>query len=280
MPIQSIDNPLPAPGAGGEGKIGVLLIHGLTGTPTEMSPIERYLRKRGFKVEVPLLAGHAASNDELLATRWEDWAESARPALRSLASECDAIFVGGTCMGAMLSIVLANEEPKVKGVIAISMDAGYPAKGSNTFGFLLPLGFMLPLWMQKRIYWVERPPYGIKDPDLQAEITFAMEQSKARESKEHGTFRTYVASFKQLSRLRAHCLKLAPQVRCAALVLHSAEDTLMDPKNAKIIFDRLGSERKNLCYLSGCDHVMTVDLRRKDVAGLIYSFALGVAGRL
>ncbi len=258
-------------------KIGMLLIHGLTGTPTEMSPIERFLKKRGVQVEVPLLAGHAATNEELLATTWEDWAESARKSLKKLAAECDQVFISGMCMGAMLSMVLASEEEKVKGIIPISMDAGYPAKGSNTFGFLLPLAFSFPMSIQKKLYWVERPPYGIKDPKLQEEITFAMEQSKARESKEHGTFRTYVASFYQLAKLRKKAFQVAPNLKCAALVLHSAEDTLMDPKNAKIIFDAIGSERKNLCYLYGCDHVMTVDLRRKDVAAMIYGFVAMIA---
>src|SRR5215471_19930645 len=38
--------------------VGVLLIHGLTGMPSEMRPVEKYFVSRGFEVEVPLLAGH------------------------------------------------------------------------------------------------------------------------------------------------------------------------------------------------------------------------------
>src|SRR6516162_7964374 len=80
-------------------KMGALLVHGLTGMPNEMRPIERVLAELGCQVSVPMLAGHGAGQKELLATGWKDWLESCREALAELSRSCDAIVVGGLSMG-------------------------------------------------------------------------------------------------------------------------------------------------------------------------------------
>lgn len=252
--------------------VGVLLIHGLTGTPTEMSPVERRLKKAGMRVRVPMLAGHGLSNTELLATSWGDWLTSVRTELAALAAECDHIFIGGMCMGAMLSMVLSVEEPKVRGIILISVDAGVPAKNASKWAFMLPVAYRLPKALQKKFYWVEQAPYGLRDPVLQAEITYAMEKSKDRESKAFGTFRTYVRSFAESAQLRQEAYRVAPRIRCSVFILQSTEDTLMDPRNAKIVYDKLTCTDREISYIDGCDHVMTVDLKKHEVASRIEAF--------
>src|SRR5207244_1692173 len=63
---------------------GVLLLHGLTGMPSEMRPVARYLTSLGYAVETPLLPGHGGSQRELLRTTWREWLGGARDALRRL----------------------------------------------------------------------------------------------------------------------------------------------------------------------------------------------------
>lgn len=261
--------------------VGALLIHGLTGTPTEMSPVERRLKKAGIRVSTPMLAGHGLSNTELLETSWEQWLDSVRAALADLSAECDHIFVGGMCMGAMLSMLLAVEEPKIRGIILISVDGGIPAKSASKWAFMLPVGYLLPKSMQKKFYWVEQPPYGLRDPVLQEEITYAMNKSKDRESKEFGTFRTYVRSFAESAQLRKVAFRIAPRIHCASFILQSTEDTLMDPRNAKLVFDKLtGCADREISYIDGCDHVMTVDLKKHEVAARIENFIRRTVARM
>ena len=260
--------------------VGVLLLHGLTGTPTEMTPLARYLTKRGWKVEVPMLAGHGASQQELQATSCDDWLESARASLRKLAGQCDSIFVGGICMGAMLSLLLSVEEPKVKGTILISVDAGYPARhAASPFRHLMPLAYHFPFWLQKRFYWTERPPYGVRDQAIQDEITYALEQARSSDSQDFGNFRTYVPSFKQLARLRQRASQALSKATAATLVLHSREDSLMDVKNAEIVYAKLGCLQKELKLYEGCDHMLPIDLKRREVFRDIEMFISKVAGK-
>src|ERR1700686_647485 len=65
-------------------KMGVLLIHGLTGMPNEMRPIGRALERLGCQVSVPMLPGHGEGQKELLATGWKDWLQGTREALNEL----------------------------------------------------------------------------------------------------------------------------------------------------------------------------------------------------
>ena len=55
------------------GRAGVLLIHGLTGTPNEMRLLARGLHQAGFTVYGMQLAGHCGDENDLLQTRWQDW---------------------------------------------------------------------------------------------------------------------------------------------------------------------------------------------------------------
>src|SRR6185503_16150603 len=51
-------------GDGPDGRTGVLLVHGFTGTPMSMRPWGEHLAAEGFAVRCPLLPGHG--------TRWQD----------------------------------------------------------------------------------------------------------------------------------------------------------------------------------------------------------------
>ena len=99
------------------GKVGVLLLHGLCGTPAEMRFVAMGLARAGYTVHAPQLAGHGDDN----SGRWQDWYLSARAALTEIRKECDTVIVGGLCMGAILGLHLAARNPgKVQGVSLFS----------------------------------------------------------------------------------------------------------------------------------------------------------------
>ncbi|HEY4956214.1 MAG TPA: alpha/beta fold hydrolase, partial [Caldimonas sp.] len=93
------------------GRAGVLLVHGLTGTPTEMRFVARGLHDAGFTVNAVQLAGHCGSADDLLATGWRDWYRSVEAAALELRAQVDHLFVAGLSMGALLALKLAVERP-------------------------------------------------------------------------------------------------------------------------------------------------------------------------
>src|SRR5215467_2853811 len=86
------------------GSQGVLLIHGLGGTPVEMRYVAQGLARAGYTVHVPQLAGHCATAEDLWATTWQHWYESVEEEHYRLRECCSTIVVGGLSMGAILAL--------------------------------------------------------------------------------------------------------------------------------------------------------------------------------
>jgi pimeloyl-ACP methyl ester carboxylesterase len=158
------------PGEGRNARTGVLLIHGLTGTPAEMRLLAKGLNKQGFTVYGVQLAGHCGSMEDLVAARWTDWLASVESGLQRFSLHVDHVVVGGLSMGALLSLAVAERHPdKVAGVCALSTTFrydGWSIPAYTKLAFLLPL-FRL-LGIGRNSVFMEAPPYGIKDEALRA----------------------------------------------------------------------------------------------------------------
>jgi carboxylesterase len=94
-------------GAAG-GKIGVLLLHGFTGSPASVFPWAQGIHEAGYTVSVPRLAGHGTRWQDLNESTWEDWYRSAEAAFLTLKASCDRVFVGGFSMGGALALKLSQ----------------------------------------------------------------------------------------------------------------------------------------------------------------------------
>ena len=112
--------PTPAPFTLSGGDVGVLLIHGFTGSPAEMRPLGRFLHGRGLTVAAPLLPGHGTTPADLNRCRWQDWLACAEIALAELQAQCRAVFVAGLSLGALLTLTLAGQHRDLAGIIAYS----------------------------------------------------------------------------------------------------------------------------------------------------------------
>jgi carboxylesterase len=95
------------PAAGDGRRVGVLLVHGFTGTPSAVVPWGRHLAAQGLGVSVPLLPGHGTTWRELNRTRWEDWYGEVESAFDELSPQCEQTFVCGLSMGGGLALLLA-----------------------------------------------------------------------------------------------------------------------------------------------------------------------------
>ena len=88
-------------------RVGVLLIHGLGGTPVELKFVAQALNRGGHTVYCPLLVGHGESEEVLNSTKWIDWYTSVEEAHETLKQRSDVIIVGGLSAGVLLALHLA-----------------------------------------------------------------------------------------------------------------------------------------------------------------------------
>ncbi len=250
----------------------VILLHGLTGTPAEMRAYAKKFELRGIHAPTPLLAGHGGSNDDLLSVTWEDWLHSVKKAVQEAQLSYQNVFIAGVSMSSLLAVLTATELPNISGIILMSPTYGTYARGTDWRKIFLPLLYKMPDWVHRWIYWEETPPYGLKDERLHRRIKTQLDRNTQGEAGEHGLYRTYVKYFFQLDQMQRRVRQRAHTVLCPVLLLHSVEDTVMDPLNAALLYRDLASTQKSLRIINDSDHVMMLDLRKHQVFQWIYEF--------
>jgi carboxylesterase len=100
----------------GDGEIGVVCVHGFTGTPYEVRYLGGELARAGFTVHGLRLPGHGTRVADLDATRWTDWADAVEDAFDTLAMLCRRVAVVGQSLGGLLALHLASRRPEVAAV--------------------------------------------------------------------------------------------------------------------------------------------------------------------
>ncbi len=102
------------------GPIGVLVVHGFTGSPSSMRPIATAMAEAGHTVHMPRLPGHGTSVTDMLETSWADWSGTVEAAYQEMSQSCEKVVVVGLSMGGTLTLELASKHPEIAGIVAIN----------------------------------------------------------------------------------------------------------------------------------------------------------------
>lgn len=240
--------PEPSPFLLKAGPVGVLLIHGFTGSPPEMRLIGEYLHERGLTVSGPLLSGHGTAIEEMNRCRWTDWTGHVEQALADLQTQCDTVFVGGLSMGALLTLHLAAYHPDLPGIVLYS-----PATiVADRRIYLTPL-----------LKHVVRVLPGSEETDL----TDPQAESRIWHYPDNP-----IPAAHELLKLIRHVRRLLPSITCPALLIYSTRDQVIHPQSGRYTYDRLGSPDKELIVLHNSGHCLTVDSEWERVAEETYRF--------
>ncbi len=99
---------------------GALVLHGFTGNPGSMRGVAEALAAAGYHVEMPLLPGHGTVVDDMVPTRWADWAGAAEAAYATLAARTQKVIVVGLSMGGALTLRLGADHAEIAGLVCIN----------------------------------------------------------------------------------------------------------------------------------------------------------------
>ena len=122
------------------GSTGVLLVHGFTGLPAELSMMGEYLQQRGCTVLGVRLAGHGTTVEDMSRMTAEDWLDSVRDGYAMLRGSCERIVVAGHSMGGLLALLLAAD--------TLAKTAASTELPVSIFTSLLGVPFLLYLILQ------------------------------------------------------------------------------------------------------------------------------------
>lgn len=255
----------------GEKPCTLFLIHGLTGTPNEMRFLANYFnRKMGYSVVCPRLANHGAPIHILKKTKWEDFYASAREAFLQIRKmSTGPVFAAGLSMGALLSLLLAQEFPgEIAGVSCLSPTLFYDGWNVPWYSpAVLPLLCVPPL--KYFCYFKEDPPYGIKNQALQKRIHSYYSKATLDDTEgvaEYGYPFFPMTLLHQLKRLVRYLVKILPSVEVPVQLIQAKEDDMTSIRNSNFIYKKINSDVKELVLLENSYHVITADQERSTVA--------------
>ena len=259
------------------GRNGVLLIHGLTGTPTEMRVLGKGLHKAGFTVHGMQLAGHCGDAQDLLATGWRDWYASVESAFDRLRAQVEQCFVGGLSMGALLALRLAAERSRQVDGVGV-YGATFRHDGWN-IPWIAKLSFLLPLFTRlgggRTRTFMEQPPYGLRDERVRAQVGAAM---LAGDSGAAGLPGNPWPSLAELYLLSRAVRRQLAQVTAPCLVAHASDDDIASLRNAEIVA-RSVSGPVQMMLLDNSYHMITLDRERRSLIARSCEFFAQLATR-
>ncbi|MEA4837456.1 MAG: alpha/beta fold hydrolase [Rhodospirillaceae bacterium] len=256
----------------GKGPVGVLLIHGLGGTPIEMKSLGRALYDAGANVYCCQLAGHCGTEEDIKKTGWKDWYASAEAGIAVLERSSEHIVVGGLSMGGCVAAELAAHHPtRVDGLIMLAPTLKYDGWSMPRYSFLLKILINTPFG--QRFRFIEQDPYGVKDERTRRLVVKAMHSA---DSSNAGLLATPSQALQQMWALNADLKKRLGSIRQPTLIIHSREDDVASLGNAVYLQKHLGGLVRTL-VLDDSYHLVTLDRQRhivaEEAAHFVSSFA-------
>lgn len=231
------------------GKVGCLLLHGLSSSPFVMRELGERLASGGITVAAPLLAGHGTSPEHLSGTTWRDWVDSAEEGLAELREHgCERIYLVGLSLGAAIALYLAGRGPyDYAGIVAMSAP------------LWLPRIFIPALHaVSQAIPYFDKRFSDIADPEARKrQLTYE---------------RVPLVAVASLTDFLTHVRAEVDQISAPALIVYARKDHLVHPLNSMQLYSRIASKDKSLQVLHQSYHIVTVDLDKEIVFAAVEKF--------
>ena len=222
---------------------GVLLIHGWTSTAYEVRRLGKYLNEQGFTVFGPMLRGHGTKPEDLENVKWQDWLEDLSSSFDQLKNKCGEVYIGGTSIGASLSILLAAEKPETKGIVL--MAAPYKIKFEKVLAVIGNI-------------WKLLKPYNNKyyPPTFGSARTITRQISYQRYS---------IKSAMEVRELLKASRKKLGQIKQPCFLIQSTHDHIVERNSLEKIYNEINSEVKEKKYIKRAYHTFISDIKNEHV---------------
>ena len=220
-------------GSGKNAHIGVLLVHGFTGSPPSMRPWGEFLHSKGYTVRVPLLPGHGTKPEDLNKVKWQEWPDRASKDVEELLQKCDRVFVFALSMGGSTSVQVAHRfGDKIAGLVFVN--PMITIKG--------PAQYFLPV-LSKFVPKMKAVGGDIKRPGVSEWSYNALP----------------LKGVVQLRKLLLDSRAKLPEIKVPFMIFHSKDDHVLPEFNTDIYMSEIGSARKQRIELTNSYHVATID---------------------
>lgn len=235
-----------------------LLLHGLGAGVFEVCLLARFLQERGYPVRAFNFPGHEGQGPIMPASRWQQWYGAVEREFLGVRERYGTVAVLGFSTGGTLALHLAAQQPVAALVLLAPFLKLYqpPWLPVSLEGLVKsPLPYLIPT--------VPRLDPPIRDPQL---------RRLASQVRPYQTFSTWaVRSALDLIEVVKREL---PQITAPTLIIQSPLDQVVDPQGSQVIYEQIGSDRKQLLWLKASDHIIGLDVERQEIFAAIEDFLL------
>jgi carboxylesterase len=222
-----------AQGSGANKEVGILLVHGFTGSPASMRPWAEYLNQRGYTVKVPLLPGHGTTPRDLNLVKWQEWPAKVESDLQELLRTCRKVFICGLSMGGGTTLNIATRYSKdLAGIILVNP--------------MIHVKFV-PHQLAWAISRFQKMRDSVGDDIKRPGIT------------EYGYDALPAVGVYELLKMLHYTRKRLHDVTAPMLLFHSVDDHTLPVTNTEIVMKGVGSRQKQRIELVNSYHVATLD---------------------
>jgi carboxylesterase len=222
-----------AEGRGDNRKVGVIFVHGFTGSPISMRPWADFFHAKGYTVSVPLLPGHGTKPEDLNRVQWKEWPAKVEAELEWMHSLGITPFIFGLSMGGGTTLnVCLTHSSSVAGIVLVNP--------------MIHVRFVPPqiAWFISRF---QKMRDSVGDDIKKPGVT------------EHGYDSLPAVGVYQLLKMLSYTRKRLHDVTVPMLLFHSKEDHTLPVSNTEIIMKLVGSVDKQRIELVNSYHVATLD---------------------
>ncbi len=225
---------------------GVLVVHGLTGSPQSLGGIPAVLAGAGFETSAPLLPGHGTSPEDLAAYGWNDWSAAVEAAYLDLGARCRTVLACGLSMGGALAVALALRHPEVAGLALVNPLVDPPAPSfRDLLRELLGSGHAFL-------------------PGIGGDVADG-------EAREDAYDRLPVAALLSMCEALDDVAIRLGEITCPVLILTSRHDGVVDTVSSDIVASAVAGPVERV-WLERSRHVATLDVERDEVVRRIVQF--------
>jgi len=215
------------------GHIGIILVHGFTGSPAAMRPWAEYLNARGYSVRVPRLPGHATKPADLNNVKWQEWPAKVAFEIAELQKHCSQIFVTGLSMGGGTTLnIAASHGDQLSGIILVNPMI-------HVRGVTPTLAYLI----SRVIKFGKSVGNDIKRKGVT----------------EYSYDKLPFRGIHQLLTMLKITRTALPNIKVPMQLFHSVDDHTLPVSNTEIIMKEIGSTTKSRIELLNSYHVATID---------------------